>query len=81
MKTLVTQAVYENGVFKPLQKMTLEPQREVYLVIVITEEGEKRDDLPLSALAESAMQGGSFDFLLDESEDIYTLEDGEPIWE
>ena len=81
MKTLVTQAVYENGVFKPLQKMTLEPQREVYLVIVITEEGEKRDDLPLSALAESAMQGGSFDFLLDEAEDIYTLEDGEPIWE
>jgi predicted DNA-binding antitoxin AbrB/MazE fold protein len=81
MKTVVTQAIYEDGVFKPLQKMVLEPRREVYLVIVMTEEGEKKDDLPLSALAEAAMQGGSFDFLWDKAEDIYTLEDGEPIWE
>jgi len=81
MKTLVTQAIYEDGVFKPKQKMALELQREVYLVIVITEEGEKRDDLPLSALAEAAMKGGSFDFLWDEAENIYTLEDGEPVWE
>jgi len=81
MKTLVAQATYEDGVFKPLQKVALEQQRKVYLVIVITEEGEKIDDLPLSALAEAAMQGGSFDFLWDEAENIYTLEDGEPIWE
>jgi len=81
MKTLVTQATYEDGVFKPLQKVALEQRKRVYLVIAITEEEEKKDDLPLSALAEAAIQGGSFDFLYDESEDIYTLEDGEPIWE
>ncbi|MBC8234682.1 antitoxin family protein [bacterium] len=81
MKTMMTQAIYEDGVFRPLQKIALESKKKVSLVIVITEEEEKKDDLPLSALAEAASQGGSFDFLYDESEDIYTLEDGEPIWE
>jgi hypothetical protein len=37
------------------------------------------DDLPTIALMRFTEQGGAFDFWLDEGEDIYTLEDGEPL--
>ncbi len=37
------------------------------------------DDLPTVALMRFAEQGGAFDFWLDKAEDIYTLEDGEPL--
>lgn len=37
------------------------------------------DDLPTVALMRFAEQGAAFDFWLDEAEDIYTLDDGEPL--
>lgn len=37
------------------------------------------DDLPPGEMARLAAQGGAFDFWKEEGEDIYTLEDGEPV--
>ena len=37
------------------------------------------EDLPTVALMRFAEQGKAFDFWLDGAEDIYTLDDGEPI--
>ncbi len=37
------------------------------------------DDVPADALAELARRGGSFDFLNDPREDIYSDSDGEAI--
>lgn len=40
---------------------------------------QKMSDLPTEAIAKLAAAGGSFDFLLDKKEDIYTEQDGEPL--
>jgi hypothetical protein len=37
------------------------------------------EDLPTVGIARLAEQGGSFDFWQEEGEDIYSLEDGEPV--
>ena len=37
------------------------------------------DDLSSDDWTRLVLKGGSFDFWLDEGEDIYTLEDGEPV--
>ncbi len=36
---------------------------------------EVQDDLPVEGLARLAQEGGSFDFLADPREDIYTIDD------
>ena len=38
---------------------------------------KKLSDLPTETLEKLAASGGALDFLLDQREDIYTLEDGE----
>ena len=38
-----------------------------------------QDDPPTDAVMRLAEEGGAFDFWLDEGEDIYTAEDGEPL--
>lgn len=40
---------------------------------------KKLSDLPTEALQQLAARGGSFDFLNNPAEDIYTEDDGEPI--
>jgi len=40
---------------------------------------KKMSDLPTELLEKLAASGGSFDFLLDQREDIYSCEDGEVI--
>lgn len=39
----------------------------------------EEDDLPTQSIMRLAEQGGAFDFWKEPGEDIYTLEDGEPI--
>ena len=65
-------AVYDHGVLRPLERLDLPEQGEVTVVIL-------DDDVPSDAIAQLAMSGGSFDFLADPAEDVYTREDGEPV--
>lgn len=37
------------------------------------------DDIPTLAMMRLAEQGGAFDFLKEQGEDVYTAEDGEPV--
>jgi hypothetical protein len=39
----------------------------------------EEDDIPTAALMRFVEQGGAFDFWFDKDEDIYTLDDGEPV--
>jgi predicted DNA-binding antitoxin AbrB/MazE fold protein len=64
------QAIYENGVLKPLRKLDLSEQQAVEILIL-------EDDLPASRIAEVAGEAGSYNFLGRSGEDIYTAEDGE----
>jgi predicted DNA-binding antitoxin AbrB/MazE fold protein len=72
LKTI--KAVYENGLFHPLESISLPDRTEVKLVFLSPE-----DDLSSLALAKLAEESPSFAFLADPREDIYTLEDGEPV--
>ena len=65
-------AIYEDGVLKPLARLDIPEHR--MLEITITE-----DDLPLSLVARVAEEGGGYDFLHDDAEDIYTRDDGEAV--
>lgn len=64
------QAIYENGVLKPLSRLDLPEQQRVEVLIL-------EDDLPPSLIAEVADKAGSYNFLSRSGEDIYTAEDGE----
>ena len=65
-------AVCDHGVLRPLERVELPEQAEVTIIIL-------DDDVPSDVIARVAMSGGSFDFLADPAEDIYTREDGEPV--
>jgi len=41
--------------------------------------GVLTNDIPIQELAELVMKSGCFDWLNDEGEDVYTIEDGEAI--
>lgn len=70
----IFKAIFENGVLRPLSKLDLTEHEEVEFIIL-----DKGDDLPAMAIAKLAETGKSFDFLADPEEDVYTLEDGEPV--
>lgn len=72
-------AIYENGLFRPLGDIHLPERQRVKIVFVSEDESTLVDDLPAWALAALAEQSPSFAFLADPREDIYSLEDGEPI--
>jgi len=72
LKTI--KAVYGNGLFHPLESVSLPDRTEGKLVFLSLE-----DDLSSWALAKLAEDSPSFAFLADPREDIYTLEDGEPV--
>lgn len=67
------EAVFEDGVFRPLGQVCLPERQRVSLVVTVS------DDLPAELLARAAELGGSFEFLADPREDLYSPEDGEPI--
>lgn len=66
------EAIYENGVLKPLQKLDIPEHQRLEIFIL-------EDDLPSSLIARVAEQGGSYDFLRHPDEDIYTTDDGEEV--
>jgi len=74
MRTI--EAIYQDGVLKPVETLNLADHARVKLVLLPIDVGE---DIPTVALHELAAQSGSFDFLADPGEDVYSLEDGEPI--
>lgn len=61
-------AVFENGAFRPLSNI---PAHEHERFKIIYYPSEEFDFLKM------AQDGGSFDFLKDKDEDIYTASDGE----
>ena len=67
------EAVFENGVFKPLGEVRLPEHQRVSLVVSV------EDDLPADLLARLAEASGGFDFLAEAPEDIYSPEDGEMV--
>ena len=67
------EAVFEDGVFRPLVEVKLPEHQRVSLVVAVQE------DLPAELLARAAEDGGSFAFLADHAEDLYSLDDGEPV--
>ena len=69
--TKVVHAIFENGVFRPVEKINFTEHQEVKLVI--------QEDIPTEAIAVLAEQGGGFHFLDDDRENIYHITDGEPI--
>jgi len=72
-------AIYEEGIFRPLTDVHLPERQRVKIVFVPEDRVAPTDDLPALALAMLAEQSPSFDFLADPREDICSLEDGEPV--
>jgi predicted DNA-binding antitoxin AbrB/MazE fold protein len=69
--TQTIRAIYENGTFRPIEKINLPEHQEVEIIIPRDISGEY--------IALMAERGGSFDFLANQREDIYTINDGEPL--
>lgn len=67
------EAVFEDGVFRPLVEVKLPDHQRVSIVVPV------QDDLPAELLARAAELGGSFAFLAAPTEDLYSLDDGEPV--
>lgn len=65
-------AVFENGVFRPLAEVKLPEHQRVSIVVM-------PDDAPADLIARAAEDDGSFGFLASEAEDVYSPEEGEPI--
>jgi predicted DNA-binding antitoxin AbrB/MazE fold protein len=75
----VIDAIYEHAMFRPLVDVHLPERQRVKIAIVSEEWVTSIDDLPAWALAALAEQSPSFTFLADPREDIYSLDDGEPV--
>jgi hypothetical protein len=72
-------AIYEDGLFRPLEDVDLPNQEKVRLLFLPESEVTSDDDLSAWAIALLAERSPSFAFLADPREDIYILEDGEPV--
>lgn len=61
------------------------PQSEFARLVELAQRHEEvtvqleEDDVPTLAIMRLADQGGAFDFWREDGEDIYSLEDGEPV--
>jgi len=72
MKTI--EAIFEHGHLKPLERLPLVEHQHVWVTIQA-----RPDDLPALGIASLGAGNPAFDFLADPAEDVYTLEDGEPL--
>ena len=72
-KPQAIEAVFEDGVFRPLAEVKLPEHQRVSIVITV------QDDLPAQLLARVAENDGSFVFLADHAEDLYSPDDGEAV--
>lgn len=66
----IVEAVYENGVFKPLTEIPAREQERFKIIYYPSEEFH---------FLQMAEEGGSFDFLKEEAEDIYSSRDGKEV--
>jgi hypothetical protein len=61
------------------------PRSELERLLQLARQSEQvdfqilEDDLPTAGIMKLAEQGRAFDFWLEEGEDIYSVEDGEPV--
>jgi len=69
---LRVQAIYEDGVLKPLRRLDI-PEHHALEILIL------EDDVPLAVVGRVAEEGGSYDFLHHPAEDIYTIDDGEAV--
>ncbi len=67
----VIHAIFENGVFRPVEEISLPEHQEVEIIV--------QEDIPTRLIAAVAERTGAFDFLADPREDIYTIADGESV--
>lgn len=70
----IINAVFENGAFKPLDEVSAKEHEKFKIIFIPIEEEDSF--LHLLKLAED---GGSFSFLKENQEDIYTAQDGEEL--
>ena len=70
---MTIQAVYQKGVLKPLRKLNLPEDKRVTLQLADS------DDIPADLISLAADKSRAYDFLNDESEDIYSAQDGKPV--
>ncbi len=70
----IIRAIYENGVFKPLDKIDAKEHGRFKLIYIPLEDEESPMDL-----LHMAEEGGSFDFLKEGEEEVYSVDDGEPL--
>jgi len=75
----IIDAIYEKGRFKPLTPIALREQQHVKIIFVPADEQALTDDLPARGLALLAEKSPAYEFLADPREDVYSLQDGEPI--
>jgi len=75
----VIDAIYSQGAFKPLGDVHLPEQQRVKIIFVPDNGAVSADDLPALGLAMLAEHSPAFAFLSDPREDIYSIQDGEPV--
>ena len=75
----VIDAVYENGRFTPLTAISLRERQRVKIVFVTADDRASVEDLPATGFALLAESSPSYEFLADPREDVYSLEDGDPV--
>lgn len=75
----VIDAIYSQGAFKPLGDVHLPEHQRVKIVFVPDDGAALADDLPALGLAMLAEHSLAFAFLTDPREDIYSVQDGEPV--
>ena len=75
----VVDAIYEHKTLRLLRDIGLPERQMVKIAVMVEEPLASADDLPAWALALLAERNPSLAFLADAREDIYTVDDGEPV--
>jgi hypothetical protein len=75
----VMEAIYSQGVFTPLGDVRLPDQQRVKIAFAPADDAASADDLPALGLAMLAEKSPAYVFLADPREDIYSIQDGEPV--
>ncbi|MCK9462261.1 MAG: antitoxin family protein [Proteobacteria bacterium] len=73
-------AIYENGVLRPLHKLSMTEGQRIRIVLERASKDEPSDaDESESEWLRAVSRNPAFAFLSDPEEDIYTFEDGAPL--
>ena len=72
--TKLLPAIYEHGTLKLPESFHLPEHQKVFVAIAI-----RQDEIPGMLISKLAEESGSFEFLNNPAEDIYSPEDGEEV--